>query len=314
MKQDSLYLSQVIEKIGSPITAVIDEVGIRMPAAAPRDTKEIAERMGILLNKSTQLALDMADSMDLEDKKGEDADTVRLALTSMAGPIISNFYRMHGKMPEDSDIEKIISSLKTIIPFSENFSDIASATKILKSFDGTIVENSKNLMAMTMVNCLCPIIHVVMSFPFGQSEQKLFQEVGIKLINDATELQKELMNENNEEEIKLAELSVLRSLVILYCQCHMTEMTKLMAAIKDNVEPDISKVWEEYEKRKAMLEILAKTMVNTEIEESHGEESKKSGSSGGQQPAPPPPPEKKEDNKPAGNSDNPMSFFASSKD
>ncbi len=312
MKQDSLYLSQVIEKIGSPITAVIDEVGIRMPTIAPRNTKEIAERMGVLLNKSTQLALSMADSIDLKDVNENDADTVRLALTSMAGPIISNFYRMHGKMPEDSDIEKIISSLKTIIPFSENFSDIASATKILKSFDGTIVENNKNLMAMTMVNCLCPVIHVVMSFPFGQSEQKLFQEVGIKLINDATELQKELMNENDEEEVKLAELSVLRSLVILYCQCHMTEMTKLMATIKDNVEPDIATVWEEYEKRKAMLEILAKTMVNTEIEETPAEESK--GSSGSQQPAPPPPPEKKEESKSVGSNENPMSFFATNKD
>jgi len=261
MENKSYYLTQAMDKVASPILNAIDNLSSSMPSSSPSTSKEVAEKTALLLTKSTQLSISIFNAMDIKNCTESEADNIRMALTSISSPIISHQYKLSGKIPDDQDLEKSISSLRTIIPFAENFSDFGSISGILKTMDGSVLQNNKNIMALMFLKKLSPAINIINDFPFGQAPQKLFQDVSSRLINDAKNIQKETIKESNEEDIKLAELSIIDSLVDLYCQSHQSEKDKLVNNPSTTNLADINNVWKVYEERKAMLILLAQNLV-----------------------------------------------------
>ena len=102
MPKQPEYLVQVMEKIGSPLISSVNDVAVRLQAANQQaqgeqdpvqKLQEEATKVATLLNKSVQVAISMSQLMDLSPEQQE-ADSIRLSLTALAGPMLANQYRM----------------------------------------------------------------------------------------------------------------------------------------------------------------------------------------------------------------------------
>ncbi len=258
MTQYSDYLLQVFEKLGTPLLAVAMEQSAQTPATSVKE----AELMASLLGKSTQLGLSLSELVDMPASP-EDSDSARLALTALAAPLVANQYRVSGRMPEDQDLQKTLEALKTVMTYSDNFSGTSQAVGRLETLDKDGTGGDRTQQHVRYLYTLIPAVNSVMAFPFGQKEQKMAQEVTERLVNRARQMREEIFPALEGDQQSEAELSLLRSLVMIYSQCHFAEMAKLMAVPEQNRMAALSTdpLWEAFENRVAMLEIVSTSLV-----------------------------------------------------
>ena len=125
------YLLQVLEKIGSPLLASVIEVNARMHnTQLTAEAQKIAE----LLARTVQTGIDLGYALDL-GPSGQITDSLRLAMTGLAAPLIAGSFRNNGKTPTDTDIKKIITAMQAVLSFAENFSADSDHSDRLKNLN-----------------------------------------------------------------------------------------------------------------------------------------------------------------------------------
>lgn len=269
MTNKASYLVQVMEKIGSPLIASVNDVSARLRAGAaqnpgsepPADNPaEDASNIAALLNKSVQVAISMSQMMDLSQTENE-SDSVRLALTALAGPMLANQYRMSTRIPGEADIKKIVSALEAVMTFSDNFSVGADANIRLEKIDQDFFPVDEAQIQILYIQALVPMVNAVVAFPFGFAERKLVQDVTERLLKKAEDIRKTNYPELKDSAAKKSELAILRSLATIYSQCHFGEMARLMSLPpeqRENQPTTLDPVWKAFEARADMLEVLAR--------------------------------------------------------
>lgn len=334
MESRSAFLLQVLEKLASPLVASISEVAVRqmmMPdPAQPGTMRPEAEQVAGLLTKSTQLSIGLSDLIDLKLPEHE-ADSLRLALTSLASPLVANIYRLAGRTPTDAEIDRVMAAMSAVYNYSDNFSPAADANARMATLDQDFYPADATQISLLYMSALLPAVNSVMAYSFGLAEKKLIQDVAERLLRESKELRERMFPEIKDESGQSkADLAVLRMAALIYSQCHFGEMAKLMATeeqARQGLAPAMTSMWQAFSLRMQMLEILAEVIVPGGEEKPA--ETKSSGSSDAVKPADKPadkPAEPQPAEAPAavaasepapppadGAKANPMSFFAAKK-
>lgn len=263
MEKRSALIIQVFEKLGAPLMAAVAEVAARDPSAGQSDRND-AGKVAELLGKTVQLSIALANVMDIKDT-GTTADTVRLALAALVSPLVADHYRQTVKVPNDADIKRMVTALEAILTFSDNFAPVAETIKRMAHIDPDLtVIADETQTTMQYLSVMSPIIHEIGRFSFGQPEQKLLQETSDKLMKKAAEIVVRVKSAGADAaSIKQAELQALKALSDIYVTCHKSETDRLMALSEEERAQaagaggnGVDKVWESFDKRAGMLEIL----------------------------------------------------------
>ncbi len=269
MSQRSAFQVQILSRLGAPLMTAVGEVAARQRKDGEDTQKQEAERLAELLGKAVQVSVSLAGIMDLKDSDGQ-ADSTRLALAALAGPLVAGQYRLTAKVPGDAEIKRMIKALEAVLTFSDNFTPAAENTARLASMaPGALAD--ENQIHIQYVNALVPVVNVIAAFPFGRPETRLVQEVAGQLVGRAQDICKSFMNGAAEKDMKQAELAILAALAALYVECHQEEKNRLMALgeqaraktaeASGGVLP-VDPVWKAFEIRAGMVELLAKSAVS----------------------------------------------------
>lgn len=268
MDTRSNYLVQLLEKLGSPLLSAVSEIDIKNQMSGhggeSPSPKDSAQRMAELLGKSTQLSVEMGKTMELDKMDADTADSVRVALAALSGPMVANLYRQNGRIPGDAELEKLSASLQTVMSYSDNFSAAADSAKRLEMIDRDFIPGDDHQIYIQYLQILMPAVNSVLAFPFGQSEKKMVQVVADTLIARSREIRARVFPDLEGAEAARSDLALLRAAVSVYSQCHFAEMAKIMS--RQNPEegpPELSTdpIWEAFNQRMAMLEVLASHII-----------------------------------------------------
>jgi hypothetical protein len=267
MTPRSQFLIQVLEKLASPMVAAISEVSVRnnmIPDTSQKGAlKPEAEQVAQLLTKSTQLSMGLSSLMDLKVDEKE-ADSIRLALTSLASPLMANVYRIAGRVPNDAEMERVTGAINAVMPFADQFVTAADVNARMAHLDTDFFPVDAHQITLQYLNLLLPVVNSIMAYSFGLPEKKLVQDVSERLISDAKAFRARIFPDINEAESARAELAILRMASMIYSQCHFGEMAKLMATdeqARQGMAPTMDSLWQAFGLRMQMLEILADTLI-----------------------------------------------------
>ena len=268
MDSRSSFLLQVLEKLASPLVASISEVAVRqmmMPdPSQPSTMRPEAEQVAGLLTKSTQMSIGLSELIDLKLPENE-ADSLRLALTSLSSPLVANIYRLAGRTPTDAEIDRVMAAMNAVFTYSENFSPASDATARMAVLDQDFYPADKVQVALMYMSALLPAVNSVMAYSFGVPEKKLIQDVTERLLEEAKDMRARMFPQlTDARQISQADLAVLRMATLIYSQCHFGEMAKLMATeeqARQGLAPAMTTLWSAFSLRMEMLEILADVMV-----------------------------------------------------
>jgi len=250
MVQNSKFTVQLLEKIGAPLAAALQSV----PLKGDDTDVQAAKLMAQMLGQAVQISISLNSAFNLMENDAQ-ADSTRLALASLAAPLIANFYSQNEAVPEDKDIKNLIKSLESVIAFADNFSAAEEGQSRLTTLDHNAPLFDKTQSALVVMQALTPVIIAVGEFSFGQSETKLMQDITAKLEETAADIAK-----NTKLSDKLSELMIFKALCQLYAETHRFETQKLANAPTDSSENrgdlSMAPVWKNFETKVAMVEAV----------------------------------------------------------
>lgn len=125
----------------------------------------------------------------------------------------------------------------------------------------------ENQLLVQFSCALAPVINAAAAFPFGQPEAVLVQKVAERLTEKAGMLAQEVFLDETAarpDTAALSELTILKALVSIYVACHyegIEQMKKQNAPAEPMPADPMARVWEMFEKRTAMMDMLAKYIV-----------------------------------------------------
>jgi hypothetical protein len=223
-----------------------------------------AEQVAGLLTKSTQLSIGLSALMDMKLAESE-ADSLRLALTSLASPMMSNIYRLAGRTPTDAEISRISDAMGAAMSYSNNYSAAGDATIRMAQIDADFFPSDDSQVALLYMSALLPVVNSIMAYSFGQSEKKLVQDVTERLVRESKFLRAKMFPEIPEGQMGAkADLAILRMAALIYSQCHFAEMAKLMATedqVRQGMAPTMTALWQSFILRMQMLEVLGDALI-----------------------------------------------------
>lgn len=267
MDPRSNFLIQVLEKLASPLVAAISEVSVRNMMLAdpnqPGAMRPEAEQVAGLLTKSTQMSIGLSNLVDFNLPENE-ADSLRLALTSLSSPLIANLYRLAGRIPNDAELDRIMAAMNSVITYSDHFVTAGDASARLQHLDTDFFPVDEHQVVLQYMNVLLPSVNSIMAYSFGQPEKKLVQDVTERLVREARGFREKLFPSLEGREAARADLAVLRMASLIYSQCHFAEMAKLMATeeqARQGLAPAMTTLWQAFSLRLEMLEVVADVLV-----------------------------------------------------
>lgn len=248
MVQNSKFTIQLLEKIGAPLAAAIESVALE---GGDQD-EQAAKIMAKMLGQAVQISISLNSSFNIVEDEAQ-ADSTRLALASLAAPLLADFYRQNESVPEDQDIKRLTKSLESVVAFADNFGAAEEEKSRLTTLDVDAPLFDKTQSALVVMQAMTPAIMAVGDFSFGQSEAKLIQEITNKCEAKAAEIAKKVNLGD-----KLSELMILKALAALYAECHTSETQKLASQsdASDRGELSLDPVWDRFATRVAMIEAV----------------------------------------------------------
>lgn len=266
MSSRAEYLIQILEKLGSPLMAAI--IGQPAQTKSADDAALVdAQKIASLLAKSVQAGIDMGNAADM-GRAGLQDDSLRVALTALAAPLVAEQFRRSGRVPGDADIKRIVTALQAVMSFSENFTPSPENIERLKTLAAEGRAPDGHQVDIQYIHAFVPVINALGAFSFGQAEQKLIVDVASRLTARASEMGNSLLGAVPEPERKLCELVLLRALAPLYAASHQAETARLTAlsdeqrmAQASGGSSSLDAVWRGFETRAQMLEMLAKSLL-----------------------------------------------------
>jgi hypothetical protein len=257
----SQYLVHILEKIGTPLLSSIHMV----EDGADAHGTQAAKTMASLLAKTVELSIALGNTADVFD--GTDDDALRVALAALAGPIIAARYRFDKKMPDDDVLKKIVAGMESALTFSDNFTPSKKTNDTVAALqDGasTPDETGPPIHTLHFLQALLPVVNAVTHFAFGQNEQKLIADIGVRLSKTAETLRGTLFPVTlSDDEKKASDLVTLRTAADIYAACHMAE-TQTVAGSSDeqNTAAALQNVWTAFDQHIALLETLTRAILD----------------------------------------------------
>lgn len=244
MTQDPQFTVQLLEKIGGPLVAAINNL---LPEGENTEI-EAAKIMAQLLGQTTQVSTALYNMLEIKEDDKQ-ADSTRLALAAMVSPLIAESYSHRKQLPTEDSINRIIKSLEALVSFGENFSPAADRQSRLQTIGQDVVLFDKEQASLIMLQAMVPVINAVEEFSFGQGKVKLLQDIVARLEGSSAQISQKI-----GEGDKLKELIVFKTLAAFYASCHLAETQRASSA--NDIELSLDSVWEAFESKVAMIEAL----------------------------------------------------------
>lgn len=257
MVQNSKFTVQLLEKIGAPLASAIESV----PLDGDDTDVQAAKIMAQLMGQAVQISIALNTALNVVED-GAQADSTRLALASLAAPLLADFYRNKERVPEDQDIKRLTKSLEAVIAFADNFSAAEDEKSRLATIDHDAPLFDKTQSTLVVMQAMTPALIAIGEFSFGQSETKLTQDVAGKIEAAA----KDIAQKTNLTD-KLSELMIVKALAALYADCHQSQTQKLANDSSDEARGELSldPVWEAFGKKVAMIETVMGIEVQANV-------------------------------------------------
>lgn len=247
------YLIQVLEKIGAPLLAAVITANAKNDGALHNEAQKIAE----LLAKTVQTSIEMTSAIDL-GPTGQMTDSIRVALTGLAGPMVAHSFENSGRTPNDADIKRIMTALQAVLSFAENFEANSENSDRLKDLSAA-GQSADTVQAQAQyLQAFVPVIGAVGAFSFGQPEQKLIMDISSRLATKASSVSKTLVGDD-----RIAR-AALNALAEIYAACHRAEIQRLEGMSDDQRAQaglSVDGIWKNFDAQAAMLEALAQGLV-----------------------------------------------------
>ncbi|MCM2343337.1 MAG: hypothetical protein NDJ24_02115 [Alphaproteobacteria bacterium] len=262
MNQRAAFLFQILEKIGAPLMAAAGAVPLE---GEPRPEAAIVAE---LLARAVQSGVELSNVMDIRET-GADGEAVRLALAGLASQLLAGQYRQNGRIPSENEAARLVTALSAALTFADNFTPAAGNTARLAALEAGIPPLDEVQVMMQSLQALGPVVQVISEYSFGVSEKKLVQDVTERLVVQTTGMAIRLLPQATLSDQKQAELVLLRAIAPLYCEAHRAETNRLMVmdeAARAQAAPGtaavpMDHVWQTFERRVAMMEVLAQTLL-----------------------------------------------------
>ncbi len=256
---------RIFEKLGTPLIAAVNEVKTRAGTKAG-DENEDARKLAQLLTIVTRESVVLAEKADIVQSDSE-KDDLRLSLTTIISPLIASLYQMGGKIPEEKDTAQLADSFGALSSYIDNFISIKeSAQRIGQMEEGQYFIDENQIKIQTL-SVLVPVVNSVIAFPFGEKPAKLIRNICSRLIEESEKLQDSLFKTSNEPEAKHIQLGLLRSLVVIYSQCHFSEMARILNSQDQNragANLSIDPVWKAFDERVEMIDAISSVLSGNE--------------------------------------------------
>ncbi len=269
MSQRSAFQAQMLEKLGAPLLAAATDVVARQPQDGTDTPKtQEAEHVAALLARAVQVSVSLTGLMGLKDTDAE-SDAIRLALAAMAGPLVADQFRQTGKVPNDTEIARLLKALEAVLTFADNFAPAADSTARLDNLTPGALLADDNQIQIHYVGALVPVVSAIAAYSFGRPDAKLIQEVTGRLVDRAGALKERCFKGESAQAGKRAELAALTALGRLYAESHRAETARLMTMNEDERTALAEKaggtlpmddVWAAFEQRAAMMETLGASL------------------------------------------------------
>ena len=262
MKQRTRLLLLILNQIGLPLIQAVSKPNTKN--FGDDNIAGNANRLAELLSLSTEFGLDIAKTLDLnDDEKGNKA--IRIALSSLSGQIIASQYGAIGKTPDNNDLKRITLAIESVLTYADKFTPDEESIERLQSLADDYALFDGNQINLLYIQSFIPVINAVNEFAFGQTESKLLQDISERLKERAKSLRAKLPGEDMEEnESRLADLSILKMLIDIYADCHISETARILELDDKEIgSVNIEPVWSKFDQRVQMLETLALGFVST---------------------------------------------------
>lgn len=260
MDQRTAFLIQVLERIGTPLALAVTSIPVEGTSGSDAIMRQDAQRVAELLNRSVQLGLSMADSMNVRDAAR--ADGVHLALAAFAGPLIAgHFLTGGGRVPNDADVKRLAASLQAVLTFADNFTPAADATMRLDNMDPGDQPADEHVVYVQMLQAFSPVLQVVSEYAFARPESRLLQDISARLVLRAEDLRKAMFGPDLlPRTARQVDLVLLNLVCGLYVTCHRSETMRLMGMddkTRANTIISMDGVWALFDKRVEMVRLMA---------------------------------------------------------
>jgi hypothetical protein len=252
-------LIHLFEKMGVPLINAVAAVKMWQDTDANKDVQkdpakeavEYATNLAGLLNRTVSLSTALSQKLELSPSTDQKH---RLDIAAVSTLMIAHQYALMARIPEDSEIPKVISSLESVLSFADYFSDSASAKAPQKNQDELLVE---------CLEAVVPLVQTIGRFSFGRNEKTLISEIlselGTRVDTLAKAFGQDLKNRNFDEQ----KISLFKAAAQLLTMCYEAEMNSLMqnnsgksgeAAVNDEaLDKVFSKIWENFDARASLL-------------------------------------------------------------
>lgn len=260
MNPRSAYLLQILEKLGAPLLAAAE--------AHKGEGRTEAAVVAELLARAVQSGVSLTTVMDIRET-GSDAESIRLALAALSGPLVAGHYAQTGKVPAEADIQRLVTALSAALTFADNFAPAAGNTARLAALEAGIPATDDTQVMIQCLQALTPVVVTIAGYSFGRPEKKMVQDVTERLSRQASSLAAQVVPDADASDLKFAELALLRAMVPLYCEAHRAE-TRRVLALDDTARQQAAQanggvlpldpLWTEFDRHLSLLMVLGQSL------------------------------------------------------
>jgi len=270
MNNRARYYIQILDKVATPLMRAMST------RAEATDTATQAQTMAELLAGSMKTSIALGDIIDI-GTMGEKTDSMRVALAGLAAPLVATHFEKTGKAPEEGDVKALTASMQAALSFGENFTPTAENAERLEGLETSPPTDIPQIQAQYM-HTLTPIVQAVQDFSFGHQAGKLVTDITSQLTARAEHIAGQIADTDDEITKKRTALPILASLVSIYTDCHTAETARIQsldddaraALPKDGNGLALTTLWEAYDIRFALLEILVGSILGDDTPAEQG--------------------------------------------
>ncbi|MGH1456400.1 MAG: hypothetical protein ACRBDI_06435 [Alphaproteobacteria bacterium] len=243
---------------------------------APNSAEETANTIAALLEKVVLESEELKNILDIS-KSDKDNLALRLHMASLCAKYIASEYNKTHKIPSDSDIKRHIAAIDASLIFCEDYIPLQKLSDIYPENAHRPASFLKNLADLKYLESTAPIVNAVCQFSFGQTPQKMIQNVSEKLYQHVTDMKDSLIHENlSHIENKEANRYILHNLAELYASAHLQELKRIEGISQsslDSESPDrqIANIWAAFQMRYDMILELTESILPNDAPPQQGD-------------------------------------------
>ncbi len=268
---------ETMKRLGAPLLSSIIAVNAHKIAqgdVALSPYRE-AETLSQLVSTTMSLVRHVSSRLSINDRKR--ALSAKFEAIAFITPLVASEYCAHGVAADAKATLRLVERIDSVLSLVDDTQMGAdtdfTAKTALNHYDVTGVQKSPSstpLMSAHYLEASIPVIEVVSRFAFDFKEGDLLKKIMARLMNEAETLVQGFIPENDTmittNHRGEVELSLLMSLAKLYAQSHIEEIERLNViddagrndyAIRYNNAYSLAPIWQSFERRVAMMRVLA---------------------------------------------------------